>query len=68
MIIETCVKENIFDISDYIPSKTHLHTNQHEWQKESYKTLNSSKTKDVDRIFLWKQNYEWCVYCGHNDF
>lgn len=46
VIIETCAKENIFHISDYIPSETHLHTSQHERQKEGRKGLNSFKTQD----------------------
>jgi len=55
MIIETCVKENIFSYFCSIPSKIHLHTNQHESQKESCKGLNSFKTQDLYGFFFGRK-------------
>lgn len=68
MIIETYVKVNIIHISNYIQCKARLHTNYHEWQKESCKGLNYFKTQDLHAVFIWTQNSKLCIYCDHSDF
>lgn len=66
--IETHVKLILLPVSDYIPSKTHLLTNHHGWQKESYKGLNYFRNQYLHDIFLWTQNSNVWIDCDHSDF